>query len=392
MPDVHDVTVTPAVLEWARKTIGWSRPQAAARLDLPTSRLSGLETGASRPTWGELRKMAKAYHRPPAVLLLSTPPEEPPLPRYFRTLDNEPVSAETLSSETLLAIRRARHIRNLVLNLEGNRSAERAALPRATLSQDPGETARLVSKTLGVIEPGINPRFADERDAIRKWRQILYGGGILALQLPIPVDEARGFSIPDDAFPVIVASQHDSPKARVFTLFHELGHLVLRNPGICEISFRSSKDPGNRVERFCNAFAGRILVPDNSLESAVGRLRVEDPTNERSVEKLSAHFCVSQEVVLRRMLDTRRLSLDDYRDRTEALRAGYSERPRPSVSGGPDYVRLRFNEYGPEFAKLVLNSVDNGRLTFRDAVDFLGLKVDHLVRVREFIDRDSERG
>jgi len=245
---------------------------------------------------------------------------------------------------------------------------------------------------LGVIEPGINPRFADERDAIRKWRQILYGGGILALQLPIPVDEARGFSIPDDAFPVIVASQHDSPKARVFTLFHELGHLVLRNPGICEISFRSSKDPGNRVERFCNAFAGRILVPDNSLESAVGRLRVEDPTNERSVEKLSAHFCVSQEVVLRRMLDTRRLSLDDYRDRTEALRAGYSERPRPSVSGGPDYVRLRFNEYGPEFAKLVLNSVDNGRLTFRDAVDFLGLKVDHLVRVREFIDRDSERG
>jgi Zn-dependent peptidase ImmA (M78 family) len=336
--------------------------------------------------------MAKAYHRPPAVLLLSTPPEEPPLPRYFRTLDNEPVSAETLSSETLLAIRRARHIRNLVLNLEGNRSAERAALPRATLSQDPGETARLVSKTLGVIEPGINPRFADERDAIRKWRQILYGGGILALQLPIPVDEARGFSIPDDAFPVIVASQHDSPKARVFTLFHELGHLVLRNPGICEISFRSSKDPGNRVERFCNAFAGRILVPDNSLESAVGRLRVEDPTNERSVEKLSAHFCVSQEVVLRRMLDTRRLSLDDYRDRTEALRAGYSERPRPSVSGGPDYVRLRFNEYGPEFAKLVLNSVDNGRLTFRDAVDFLGLKVDHLVRVREFIDRDSERG
>jgi Zn-dependent peptidase ImmA (M78 family)/transcriptional regulator with XRE-family HTH domain len=391
VPDVHDVNVTPAVLEWARKTIGWDRKQAAARLGLPTSRLNDMETGSSRPTWGELRKMAKAYHRPPAALLLSTPPEEPPLPGYFRTLDNEPVSAETLSSETLLAVRRARHIRNLLVDLEGERAAERRALPRAKLSDEPGETARLVSDTLGVVEPGTNPKFTDERDAIRKWRGFLYKGGILALQLPIPVDEARGFSIPDDSFPVIVASQHDSPKARVFTLFHELGHIVLRNPGICEISFRSSKDPGNRVERFCNAFAGRMLVPDRALDRMIERLRIAHPPDETGIAKLSAHFCVSQEVVLRRMLDTRRLSLDDYRERTEALRAGYSSGPPPAAGGGADYVRLRFNEYGPEFANLVLHSVDEGRLTYRDAVDFLGLKVDHLVRVREFIDRETER-
>lgn len=335
--------------------------------------------------------MAKAYRRPPAVLLLADPPREPPLPQYFRTLDNEPVSADALSAETLLAVRRARHIRSLLVDLERDRIAGLRALPRVTVLADPGETASTISHALGVEEPGTNPKFADERDAIRKWRAILYGAGVLALQLPTPVDEARGFSIPDQPFPVIVASQHDSPRARIFTFFHELGHIVLGNPGICEISFRSPKDPGNKVERFCNAFAGQFLVPEAALSRTLERLRIEAAPTELAAAKLSTHFCVSQEVVLRRLLDTKRLALGDYRERIDALRGGYHEKP-PSSTGGADFVRLRYSEYGPEFARLVLQSVDDGRLTYRDAVDFLGLKADHLLRVREFIDRDAERG
>lgn len=392
MAEVHDVTVTPAVVQWARKSIGWNRKEAAARLGLPPGRLAGIEAGEIRPSWGELRRMAKAYHRPPAALLLSVPPREPTLPGYFRTVNNESVSAESLSAETLLAIRRARHIRNLFLALEQGERLEKGRLPRASVSADPGETARKVATYLHIVDPGTNPRFEDERDAIRKWRRILFSAGIVALQLPFPEDEARGFSIPDTPFPVVVASQHDSPKARVFTLFHELGHLVLGSPGICEISFRSVKDPGSSVERFCNAFSGRMLVPDAALSNALARIGGGRGPGDHVLGRLSSHFCVSQEVILRRMLDTKRLELDEYREWASNLRAGYTKETAAGPGGGADYVRLRYNEYGPEFAGAVLHSVDAGRLTYRDAVDFLGLKVDHLARVRQLVDRERNRG
>ena len=60
----------------------------------------------------------------------------------------------------------------------------------------------------------------------------------------------RGFSIAARLLPAIVLNIKDSPYARVFTLIHELAHVILQEEGVCELY----EDLGC-VEVFCNAVA-----------------------------------------------------------------------------------------------------------------------------------------
>ena len=87
--------------------------------------------------------------------------------------------------------------------------------------------------------------------------------GILVFQARgAEVDEMRGFSVAEEPMPVIVLNTRDAPNGRVFTLFHEFCHLLLRKGGICDLRDRRSHRPeDSALEVFCNAVAAETLVP-----------------------------------------------------------------------------------------------------------------------------------
>jgi Zn-dependent peptidase ImmA (M78 family) len=74
-------------------------------------------------------------------------------------------------------------------------------------------------------------------------------------------DEAQGFSISDEQPFIIILSIEDHPHARNFTLFHELGHLLLRDPGICKTEPIHSlrKTSITKTEDWCHRFAESFL-------------------------------------------------------------------------------------------------------------------------------------
>jgi transcriptional regulator with XRE-family HTH domain len=83
------ISVAPQVLEWARHTSGLDAPTAAKRLQVRQERIIAWEQGSLQPTISQLRKMAKTYKRPLAVLLLPTPPKDfQPLRDFRRTGDS----------------------------------------------------------------------------------------------------------------------------------------------------------------------------------------------------------------------------------------------------------------------------------------------------------------
>lgn len=57
------------------------------------------------------------------------------------------------------------------------------------------------------------------------------------------------------------------PKSRqIFTIFHELAHLLYRTGGIdvrSETFFRQLKGDYSRIEVKCNRFAGEFLLPES---------------------------------------------------------------------------------------------------------------------------------
>ena len=43
----------------------------------------------------------------------------------------------------------------------------------------------------------------------------------------MPIEDARGFSLTEVEPFVIVVNESDAPNAKIFTLFHEYGHILL---------------------------------------------------------------------------------------------------------------------------------------------------------------------
>ena len=66
----------------------------------------------------------------------------------------------------------------------------------------------------------------------------------------ITLEEMRGFTIAERRLPVIVLNAKDSPRGRIFTLMHELTHLMLGQDGVCDPVRvgRHAQSPDERVE------------------------------------------------------------------------------------------------------------------------------------------------
>ena len=115
MPKRHpDVKINPTVLKWARESAGWTIDGIAGKLRAEVTLVRAWETGKAQPSLTNLERLAVYFKRPLAALLLPSPPPEPPLPIDFRQL---PRNEQTLSRETRFAIRRARRLRKIALDL-----------------------------------------------------------------------------------------------------------------------------------------------------------------------------------------------------------------------------------------------------------------------------------
>ncbi|MGN0094422.1 MAG: helix-turn-helix domain-containing protein, partial [Methanobrevibacter sp.] len=102
------VNANPAMIKWAREAAGYSYD------DLPKtlSDAEKWETGEKKPTWNDLRNLAKKYKRPPYFYFLSNPPEEEDIIE-FRSDER----IEEFSPELRLKIRKAKFRRNAYIKI-----------------------------------------------------------------------------------------------------------------------------------------------------------------------------------------------------------------------------------------------------------------------------------
>lgn len=299
-----EVTVEPKVLIWARESMGLSKPEVAKKLKASEDTVSKWESGQKRPTLIYLEQLARTiYKRPLAAFFLPEPPKDLPFPKDFRSLP--PDERKPFSPKTHLAIRRARRLQSLAAELAKSLNREPILkIGRATLSANPEAVANRVRKQLGV-ELQTQFGWANENEALNEWGKAVEKVGILVFQIGMPIEETRGFSLTEGEFPAIVINLRDSTNGRIFSLFHEYGHLLLNNSGICDMEHLAYlSDEAKSVEQFCNHFAGAVLVPrDTLLNHELIRLRRHPSEwSDEILKELAKTFKVSQEVILRRLV------------------------------------------------------------------------------------------
>jgi Zn-dependent peptidase ImmA (M78 family) len=226
-------------------------------------------------------------------------------------------------------------------------------------------------------------------DALVHWRSAVEEVGIYVFKRSFKQREVSGFCLLDADYPLIVLNNSSSFARQIFTLFHELGHLLLQVSGVCKVDdsyIEQLSGDSKRIEVLCNRFAAEFLVPREDFDATTARL---DAT-ERSIALLANRYKVSRPVIAKRFLDAGKLSQGDYRDLLEQYTQDYY-RNRGEESGG-NYYSTQAAYLSRRYADVVLTRLYEGKIDRSAVADYFGVKATSLPRLEQALLGRTERG
>lgn len=363
------VSVQPALLRWARERVSLDQAELAQRVGLKQERVTEWET-TGQLTLARLERLASKTYTPIGYLFLPAPPDESlPIPD-FRTVGGDGIGRA--SPNLLDTIYQCQQRQDWFREYLVEQGVE--PLPfvgSANLRDSPEEVAQSIRTALDLpAQPGAG--FPNWDEALRGLVATLEGASILVMRngvvgnnthRKLDIQEFRGFALSDVYAPLVFVNGSDSAAAQRFTLAHELAHVWLGQSGVSDVQLQSDQE----AEKFSNRAAAELLVPMRVFREFWRS--GEDPAAEAM--RLSRAFKVSRPVILIRARDAGFLSTS----RFEALYA--SERSSTSTgetTSGGDFYRTQGSRLGKRFARAVVTSALEGRTTYTEAFQLLGLK------------------
>ena len=365
--------IQPALLHWARQTIGLSVIDVAEKLDRHPSEIAAWESGESAPTYPQLEKLAyQIYKRPLAVFFLPTPPQEIAPVHEFRTLPDSDL--KELAPDTHLQIRHA-HAYKLALHelFEGKNPNERCIWNDIRIYRQDSitEQAQAIREYLD-ISLFDQVKWKDDDFALKQWRHAIEGVGVFVFKSSFKQKDVSGFCLYDDVLPIIYLNNGTTKTRQIFSLFHELAHLLFRINGISKLNSNYIDYlPQNEkvIEQFCNAITAELLIPHSDFEQATRQLTSNfEHLPDTVFSALASRYGVSREAILRRFLDLGRVSKVFYERKAKEWFA----QKKPGKGGG-DWYSTHNSYLSNRFAMEVVSRHYRKLLSIEHASDLLGI-------------------
>ena len=388
-----EALVKPELLRWAKRTAGLDEVAAAKKADVSVDQLQSWEQGRSRPSIPQLRHLAKVYKRPIAVFYLPEPPQGFSVPKDYRRVSS--LASHAPSTELVFQMREAQSRRELFEELY--QQTEGPVLPismTANVQETPEAVATRLREFLDVSVQDQH-QWKDPYEGLNGWRTAFEGAGVLVFQMSdVPWEEARGFSVYSEPFPLAVINSKDSPTARIFTMLHELAHLALRQGGICDLAEEALEDTmQDQVEVFCNAVAGATLMPKGAFlqDEIVSSRSSEAEWREADIKKVAIRFTSSNEAAVRRLATLGRVTSQFYQTKRQEYRQRFAARPSKQKPSGPIPPAQRtISSLGRFYSRVVLDNYYQDYITGSDLADLLGLRLKHLSRLEEILGKHEQ--
>ena len=367
MPKSLTVMVEPKVLRGLRERLGWNMEEASKKLDTTINIMRDLESGQRYPTMKQLRDLSLAYKHPLASFFLSELKAQKPLPNDYRTLPNK---KDMFDKTTIWAIRRSQRLQDIGLNLSQNiKSDIKLKVDHASLDDDPSDISALYRKSFDLSFEK-QKKFKDTYKLFSYMRSKLEDMNLLVFQFSMPVEDARGFTLADESPYVIVISSKDTIEARLFTLMHEFGHILL---GETAIGTPGTLRLAGNVEKWCDLFASSFLLPDNTAKELF-RDNHSQLAETKTLNMLSRKCKVSRAVLIRKMLDLDYISKPQFKsilDRYATISQDVSK-TKANYAVPPD--KKCISQVGNRFVSLVASNLDKSLITYTDALSYLSTK------------------
>ena len=372
MERIH--SINPERIMWCCADRGLTLDGLAATVGIAQASIEHVMDGEGGLTFNQLSKLADFFGRG-VLFFLETAPvdEEQAHTPAFRTLANQ---KPELSVKVKSLIERVERQRAVYLSLRDE--LDNPDLPKFSLPKIPkNNPSKAASAAREWLKLGDENSFDSYRAAIEEKGILVFrsngynGKWQIAKESPI-----LGFTLFDPTCPVIVVKKQEWEPQQSFTLMHELGHLLLHRTS----SIDDEQDMQSRqgYESEANAFAGQILVPETFLAGIDDSDRPDDVAEyDAWLARQRKAWGVSGEVILRRLLDSGRLSQANY----AAYRKWRTNLVIPQADAGGARHRHREPKhiFGNTFVRTVLDALSGRYITLTKASSYLdGLKINDL--------------
>lgn len=180
----------------------------------------------------------------------------------------------------------------------------------------------------------------------------------------ITLNECRGYGIYDEYAPLIFINAKDaSENGKIFTLLHELAHILLKHSGVSSYDFELEE------EYRCNNIAGEIIMPTATFKSQWNK----QDSIQRNTESLKSTFTMASPLALAtKALLTRLINHQDYEEfKNDQLEQFSKQKSQPK--GGSYYSNIIASN-SKNFAQSVVIDTLNGYETYKEALNLLDIK------------------
>lgn len=367
--------VQPGILRWARESLGLSVEDVATKMKRAPAEIQEWEAGKSYPSYPQLEKLAyKIYKRPLAVFFFPEPPQEEVHKKEFRTLPDTELAS--LTADTHLHIRKG-HAYQLSLEetFEGRNPAARTIWRNLSLDMSKGIEAQ-AAQLRQYLDISLEQQqgWDSPETAFKHWRRALETFGVFVFKSSFKQKDISGFCLYHEEFPLIYLNNSNTATRQIFSLFHELTHLLLRINGISKED-SSDRLPARekKVEQFANAVAAEFLIPRSHLASRIkSRGGPLESIPDATFAQIASVYSVSREAILRRLLDRGLVSRVFYEKKAQQWSA------QKKKSTGGNYYATQGVYLSESFAREVFRKYESRQLSDIQAADLLGVKARNL--------------
>lgn len=360
--------VNPKMLIWAREMIRIPLSEVESKF----SRIADWENGKDYPTYSQLKDLACLYHRPVAVFFF---PEEPKLKNITascRTLPKDIYSE--LSTNALRLFEKARVMQ---INVSEMHEIKEDKLGNfcvfKSLIKDPVNDLRTVLGVSIEDQRKIFKKNAKRDDVFEFWREKFYEMGIYVFKDSFNEENLSGFCLYDEFFPIIYINNSFSFTRQIFTLFHELYHILKATSGIDffdDEELQGERGTNFELELECNNFADEILVPTYDFLDIVK----DKDINDENIKAWADLYCVSREVILKKLLDNKYIDYSIYLSKKKEFREDYIRIKKSNVNGG-SYYNIQNAYKGKRYFELAFGLYYSHKISVTQLANYTNMKI-----------------
>jgi Zn-dependent peptidase ImmA (M78 family) len=341
-------------LAYARELRNLSVDEVAAELGTKPENIEKFEAGSATPTTRQWERLSAIYG---ASTYRLASPARPNLEPFTLDLRKEHEAPADISPRGARAFFESRTKAQTIAGLAGALDWKpRLKLPRVRQIDHLAEVIEDVRSAL--FQGNLSVHASEPERALHSLRYRAENAGLFTFVGDVPPEDYRGFftEIDKRLSLIFINRKTFSPKAKIFTLMHELAHYLLRVEGI--------SDPfvlNNRLEAACNSFASSLILSNDDLTGLVDEFFSRSDIK-GSIRQLSDLTLLSQGAIAYRLLANRLISRTDYQNWRDAVQmfVGYgAEDPVPEDDDGDD-PDVEDEARGGNYALNVI--MDNGYL------------------------------